>query len=1010
MNAPDGGATAWSAASDGTIRGPWPETSSEEVPAVDWMPPGLPAANFDPITGLGSNDCPQGWRFSGMACAPTPGTCADGALPLPGARCTATTTSTCVDDSSANGYGIPTGVAPRWVLAGAPETGADGSFERPFATLAAALRDAPDGAWVLLRNGALQGPVTVARSVHLVGPCAARVTLRADATAPAVLTLAAGAQVELRSVTVRGGIAGVVLGEGASLSASNLALNGSTHYGIRATSPRSTLSLSASVVTSIGRGGTMLPADSAAVSLSGGHADITRCHFSDLGVPALRATGAASATVIDSLAQSLSDLGFVFETGSVGELQRVAIDRATYAALSVDVGARIQATDVAVKDTIPGPSGFTRGIFVAGDFTATRLSVTNPRMSGLFVTGSAAIARLDRATFVGGASMRCHGTSVGLECSSNLALWPQDGFLLSRTIFVTNGGALSAQRVALTDGEGNALFIENGTARLDGLRVQRYRGQIQGAGLHGYAAVAVNGTIPRNGMTPLQVPSALTLGGSLLADNEIHALIVYGERAVASVSNSVIRDHHAPNWESALATGYGAVVDGSGSLSLSGVRLERNELCAACSLGHGMLIVRRSLLASTHAGPGSGGGEGIHAQEGDARVTESVITSNQRAGIDAFGSHVLVDRSVVRGTEPHPEAVIATLQDRPALISRAGVGVFAETNPTITSRAVIEVQRSRVTANRGLGVGAVGARAAVHLWRSIVHDNEGPPGLPARGVDVSAGGRLDADSTLIAENQQVGVNVNGAGSQVFLRDSAIRSTLPDARYVAGFGLQATEGGRADLDRVLITTSTRAGLSVNGAGASASLRDVIISDVRPATVLARPSQGFGVYVARGASLTAERLAVASVHGAAVVSAYDTAPAAVDVRDLFVRDVQPAQVRTQEPLGSPVAYGLHVSGRSHMTVRRGVIDLAEWGFFRSGGVLDLEDMVIARQEQAAGATTGRAEGEDLWMRGTCTRDTPRAEVVRDAQLPSVLIDIPRLGCVTFPVCDEAKDGGP
>lgn len=181
------------------------------------------------------------------------------------------------------------------------------------------------------------------------------------------------------------------------------------------------------------------------------------------------------------------------------------------------------------------------------------------------------------------------------------------------------------------------------------------------------------------------------------------------------------------------------------------------------------------------------------------------------------------------------------------------------------------------------------------------------------------------------------------------------------------------------------------------------------DVQPATVLARPSHGFGVHVSRGASLSAERLSVASVHGAAIVSVYDTAPAAVSVRDLFVRDVLPAQVRTQEPLGSPVAYGLHVSGRSHMSVRRGVLDLGGWGFFRSGGGLDLEDAVIARQEQAAGATTGRAEGEDLWMRGVCTRETQRAEVVRNAQLPSSLVDIPDRGCANYPRCSETGDGG-
>ncbi len=992
--ASEAGASSWALDPSGAIRGPWPDPDDPDsgVPARDWSPQFIPEDDFAPNADLA---CPTGWRrLPSGVCDPQPGACRDGAFALPAGGCTATGVASCHDDTSATALGVPEGAVVRWVRAAAPSSDADGSFDHPFGSVSSALRDAPDDAWIALRDGTYDAAVVLSRSAHIIGGCAARVTLSAPPDALSAVSLRGRARLELRGVTVRGGVAGVSVDEGADLQAIGVAIEGSARHGVAVASPTASASLRDVAFSSVATGASP-PPDAAAIAVTGGRAAVDRCHFEGLGASALRATDGASVTVADTLVDGAAGIGVDITNRASAQLTRVSIARARYAALSV-VDASATVTDLVTRDGVPDAHGFNRGLYVAGGGTlrAWGLSVVNPVMTGLMVDGPGTFVSIDRGVFVGGTMERCHRPAGTLECSTRFDAWRTDAstFLLGETVRVSDRASLGARRLALVDGEGTALHVVNATASVEGFVAARYRGQREGyAGFHAGAAVEV--------LASARATSALTLREALIEDNQIHGLQVAGDGASVIASRLLLRDSHAPSWDGALSTGFGAVMDQGGTLRAFDSRFERNEQCGACALTRGHLIAERSVFADTVFGAGVGNGSGVIAQrESEVLLRECVVASNQRAGVVTIGGHIVLDRCVVRDTLPHPpEQIDAVPVEHQA---RAGVGVFVETGGRI------ELTATRVSGNRGLGVGAIGAAASARVDRCLVVDNEGPRDAPARGVEAVGGARVDVTSSLIANNEQIGAMVVGAGSLLTLVDVAIRATRPDPMRLAGFGLQAVAGGRAELDRVWVDGSTRVGASVTGENTRASLRDVMITDVRSVMVEGVRSQGFGVYASEGATLVGERVAVSGAGGAAIASTFVTAPARVDLNDVYVRDVRDAQIRSMLPLGRPVSYGLHVSGGAQMRVQRAAVIDTGYAFTRIGGSLDITSGVLTRARSEAGSSTGAGVGQGLSLRATCSREPTYARVATDQTLPAAFVDTRTPGCA-LPPCPATEE---
>ena len=112
---------------------------------------------------------------------------------------------------------------------------ADGSPERPFATLAEAVRAARPGALVRLDEGQYPGGLVLARPLVLMGrgPARTRIVPGPDAEAP-LLTVRGTGRIELRGLSIVGGAVGLDIDGGAGHLLSDVSLRDQTDTALRA--------------------------------------------------------------------------------------------------------------------------------------------------------------------------------------------------------------------------------------------------------------------------------------------------------------------------------------------------------------------------------------------------------------------------------------------------------------------------------------------------------------------------------------------------------------------------------------------------------------------------------------------------------------------------------------------------------------------------------------------------------------------------------------------------------
>ncbi len=127
---------------------------------------------------------------------------------------------------------MPAGATVLYVRADAPSEGADGTEAHPFTSLDAALRDVSQETWVLLAAGAYRGSWAPRVATHLVGVCAARVTITGAGAATAA-TMATESTLDLRGLTIAGPSSGVRVGAGGHASLEGVVLASTGEWGLR---------------------------------------------------------------------------------------------------------------------------------------------------------------------------------------------------------------------------------------------------------------------------------------------------------------------------------------------------------------------------------------------------------------------------------------------------------------------------------------------------------------------------------------------------------------------------------------------------------------------------------------------------------------------------------------------------------------------------------------------------------------------------------------------------------
>lgn len=306
-------------------------------------------------------------------------------------------------------------------------------------------------------------------------------------------------------------------------------------------------------------------------------------------------------------------------------------------------------------------------------------------------------------------------------------------------------------------------------------------------------------------------------------------------------------------------------------------------------------VIRDTQLSSM------GGGEGVVAsndpdtgRRASLTVISSVVERNNKIGIFVDGSDAIVERSVVRDTEPS------------AATDPTGWGIGVSADPDKDKDASLVVRTSVIERNHAQGIFA-GAETLVEA--TAVRDTLSTPSTGKHGVGIGVhadprpGRRTKATVrwSTIAHNQENGVSVVAADAE--LQGVLIRETEPRDSGEYGWGLVVLDdvdtGDRSALDlrSSVIERSVDLGMMVGGS--DAMIEGTAVRDTAP-----RATDGqFG----RGISIqqdpdTGQRSAV-TMAGCAVEDNHDVG-VIVDGSDA---DIAATVVRGTKSRMSDLAFG-------------------------------------------------------------------------------------------------------
>lgn len=751
---PDGGAVrGFRRLPDGGLGGAWPEPGA---------PDGPPHETWAPDAGIAS--CLDGWRrLEDGTCDPAlPSACPEGSWPLPGGRCTPTADVDCPATTYADLGAEAVGAPVVHVRAGADAASADGSEARPFATVVAGVAAVRDGGWVRVAAGEYPGSFSVLRAdVHVVGVCAARVTLRgngsvtvdvqntgthfdlrgvtvrgtgrgvqarsgadlhvtgvviADAVVASVLVGDPGTRVVLRSSAVRGsrqGAHGVDVGAGATLQATGLYLDESVEHGVFATGARTTVELTSAIV----RG--------TRASQTGGARGLT-AH----GGAVLHATG--------SLIDGNGSAGvFTWLDGAQAELTSCVVRDTRGVGLTALRGSTLRVTDTLVANSIE---------------------------AGVIANGAGARVEL-ASSVVRGTRANANGGGVGAQAS--------DGATLT-----SRGVLFSDNRHTGVSAYGVGSRVELVSSVVRGTRTGL--GGMRGHGLSGLDAATLRAT------------------DTLVTDNDQTGVFAADERTQVELVSSVVRDTRPLG---ALLPAAGLVAQSGGTLRADRVLVWRNPGVGVGASGEASRAeLTACVIRETRTYGGGNSGVGLAAERGAAlRAVGVLVEGNTSVGVVAVGSATQAEITgcAIRGTRP----TAAGYWGR-ALESNGGA--FVRATATLMDH------------NAEIGVVALDATTRLVLIDSVVTDVA--PGRRGLGVGVGAGGGASLDATRLAVARVAGAGVAAVenASRVTARDVFVRgvrrstvrfsedgnTVTPEGASVA-YGLHTSPGGALDGERMTV---------------------------------------------------------------------------------------------------------------------------------------------------------------------------------------------------------------
>ncbi len=219
----------------------------------------------------------------------------------------------------------------------------------------------------------------------------------------------------------------------------------------------------------------------------------------------------------------------------------------------------------------------------------------------------------------------------------------------------------------------------------------------------------------------------------------------------------------------------------------------------------------------------AGGDNGVHADgAADVRV-ESVVVDGARgtsllaagAGTRLAGSDLVVRNGATNAA------------------GNLGWGM------AVLPGARVDVSRSVLVANRGVGVVVTGTTTSLALSTSVIRDTAAGNDVAGRGLVVQVGAVARVDGCVIDNNRDYGLAVTAAGSMCTATDVVVRATQARRDGTTGVGIVADNGSTLRAVRTLVDGNAAAGVVVRR-GASVELQNSMVRDTR-----GQPDGGLGL---------------------------------------------------------------------------------------------------------------------------------------------------------------------
>lgn len=280
---------------------------------------------------------------------------------------------------------------------------------------------------------------------------------------------------------------------------------------------------------------------------------------------------------------------------------------------------------------------------------------------------------------------------------------------------------------------------------------------------------------------------------------------------------------------------------------------------------------------------------------GDSAVLRNVaITNPPQFGIQVASgraltlSGVLIDGATTFGVLLSDTRTTLTATDlvvRGTRSDRAGTGRGLQ----IQDGARLEVTRLLAIDNRDSGVSTVGGGAFASLESSVIRATLTDGSRRSAGIRVTDGATLETSGVLVAENQDIGVVIYHAGTEVRLTDSIVRETQPGLDGAGGRGISVLEGAQLELTRSVVASNRGSAIFGFHAGTTITLTDAVLRNTLP-----NMNDGFSgraISVDEGVTVSATRVLAADNRDMGLFAAGEGAM--MTLTDVAIRDTEVRQ---------------------------------------------------------------------------------------------------------------------